>query len=144
MNTWRNRFALWLLFLATGNIFDMFASDLPSGALFALIYYGCAATVDLLMFRVTRYFASGKVQRDVEDICFASIATNALGWALYQTKSPPTFYNGVIAGLNYVLAFRLLFGGGNVIDWINHSYRRIVVLCNHFGYSDHSAKKEKR
>lgn len=143
MKNWRRRLALWLAFLATGYAFDIAVDGLPRGPLFALLYYGGAATVDLFMFRVTRYFVSAELERDVEAICIASVAVNALGWALKLAKIPPDFYNYLIAGLNYVLVLRLLLGDGNVFDRANHCYRRIVVLCHLSGYSNHTAKKEK-
>lgn len=142
MNNWRRRLALWLAFVITGEAFDMAVDGLPKGALFVLLYYGGAATVDLFMFRITRFFVSNELERDVEAICIASAAVNALGWALKLATIPPDFYNLVIAGLNYVLALRLLLGDGNVFNGLNHCYRRIVVLCHLSGYKNHASKKE--
>lgn len=143
MNTWRRRLALWLAFLITGTAFDMATDGMPSAPLFWLLYYGGAATVDLFMFRITRFFVSKNLERDVEAICIASAAVNALGWALKMAEIPPDFYNSLIAGLNYVLALRLLLGDGNVFNGINHCYRRIVVLCHLSGYKNHPPEKEK-
>lgn len=143
MKNWRRRLALWLVFLVSGYAFDAAVDGMPSAKLFWLIYYGGAATVDLLMFHVTRYFVTEELRSDIEAICIASIAVNALGWALKMAQIPPGFYNYLIAGLNYVLVLRLLLGDGNVFDRINHCYRRIVVLCHLSGYSNHAAKKEK-
>lgn len=146
MVTWRRevayRLALGAAFIITGNAFDHATDGLPYAPVFCLLYYGGAATVDLFMFRITRLFVSGALQKDVEALCIASIVTNALGFALYVADSPPSIYNWIIKGINYVLAIRLtIMGGGDVFndfDW------RGLVRGAFNGRVDHQAKEAKR
>jgi hypothetical protein len=144
MNNWRCRLALGLVFYATAKAFDWATDGLPYAPVFWLLYYGGAATVDLCLFRVVRYFVAAHLQRDIEALCIASVAANALGWALIQmADAPPEFYNALIAGLNYVLAIRLILGEGNVLDLLNHCYWRIVVLRHYHGNNNNQAQEEK-
>lgn len=115
MNRLRSRIALLLLFMMTAKTFDLVIPYRPSGEYWDMAYFGSAMTVDWLMFHMCRRFISGKLCRDVEALCIASIVTNALGFALYMAEYPPSIYNWMILGLNYVLAIRLtLMGGGDV------------------------------
>lgn len=143
MNNRRRRLALWLVFLATGFAFDQVTNDLPSGKFYALLYYGGAASVDLFMLRIIRYFVAAHLQRDVEAICFASIVTNALGWALYLAKTQPDIYNFLIQGLNYVLAVRLLIGEGDVSNPTHGTDRGGVVRRAFDRCAHHMAKEAK-
>ena len=135
--------ALWCAFLATGYAFDLAVSGMPSAPLFWLLYYGGAATVDLFMLRCVRFFVSSDLQRDIEAICIASIAVNALGWALKAlAKIPPDLYNLVIAGLNYALALRLLLGDGNVLDRIDFSRWNSMVRSAFHGSKNYAGKEK--
>lgn len=90
-----------------------------------MAYFGGAATVDWIMYHLSSRFVGGKLCRDVEALCIASIVTNALGFALYMAEFPPSVYNWMILGINYVLAIRLtLMGGGDVL---NSTYWRDMV-----------------
>lgn len=145
MKNWRRRLALWLAFLATGWVFDQAVDGLPSDRLGWLMYYGGAATVDLMMFKAVRYFVSSHLQRDVEAACIASAATNALGWALKALAgTPPDFYNAIIAGLNYALVIRLLLGDSDVLDINNYRDRISLVLRNIPGHQKYSPKEENK
>lgn len=137
MNNWRRRLALGLVFILTSRAFAWATDGLPYAPLFWLLYYGGAATVDLFMYRIVRYFVSSHLQSNIEALCIASIASNALGWALIQlADAPPDFYNNLIAGINYVLAAQLLIGDGNALDRLDRTYwrgmvRRAFLGCPH-------------
>ncbi len=144
MNGWRRRLALGLAFYATARAFDCATDGLPYAPVFWLLYYGGAATVDLLMYRTVRLFVSGSLQRDIEALCIASIATNALGWALIQlADAPPDFYNTLIAGLNYALVIRLFLGDGNVLDPRFYRDRIHLVLRYLPRHKNYAAEQEK-
>jgi hypothetical protein len=148
MNTWQrsliNRFALWLAFWATGYGFDQATVDLPYNPFFVLLYYGCAATVDLLLFHLTRHFVSAQLRYHIESIFIASIAVNALGWALSAlADTPPDLRDFLIAGLNHAFIIRLLLGDGDVLD-INYYRSRIyLVLGNIPRHQKYSPTEEK-
>lgn len=125
MNKLRFRLGLGFMFLATGFIFDKAISARPYGEYWDMAYFGSAATVDWMMLRLCGVFIKGKLQRDVEALCIASIVTNALGFALYMADSPPDLYNWVIRVINYVLAIRLIFMGGG--DALNYSHWHRLV-----------------
>lgn len=115
MNRLRSRIALGLVFLVTAKAYDALSPCRPIGEFWDMAYFGGAATVDWFMYRISRRFVGGALCRDVEALCIASIVTNALGFALYMAEYPPSIYNWIIAGINYVLAIRLtLMGGGDV------------------------------
>lgn len=138
MNWWRRCLALGLVFMATGWAFDKATVGIENTPAAMLLYHGSAATVDLVMFRVTGFFVTAHLQRDIEALCIASIAVNALGWALYLAWTPPTIYNLLIEGLNYVLAIRLFMGDGDVMDLSN--WRGLVRSIVH-RRQDHTAKE---
>lgn len=144
MNNWRRRLALGLAFVMTGKAFDMATDGLPYAPLFWLFYYGGAATVDLIMYRLVHLFVSEKLQRDIEALCIASVAANALGWALLQmADAPPDFYNYLIAGLNYVLAIRILIGDGYAFDRFDRTYWRGMVRRAFLGNQNRTATEKK-
>ena len=124
MNGWRRRLALGAAFIISARAFALVADGVPNTPNGMLIYHAGAGTVDLAMAFMVRHFVTGYLRRDIEAICYASIASNALGWALYMAWTPPTLYNALIAVLNYGLAIRLLMGDGKVLD-IDH-WRRLV------------------
>lgn len=124
MTRWRRRIALGAAFLISAQAFAFLADGVPNTPEGMLLYHAGAGTVDLIMTLMVRHFVTGYLRRDIEAICYASIASNALGWALYMAWTPPTLYNALIAGLNYGLAIRLLMGDGNALD-IDH-WRRLV------------------
>lgn len=141
MNRWRRRLALGLAFVATGIAFDKATDGIGNNPAAMLLYHGSGATVDLVMFRITGFFVSSHLQRDVEAICIASIAANALGLALYMAWTPPTIYDLLIEGLNYVLAIRLLMGDGDVLDL---SYWRDLVRSTFPRRQNHATKEAQR
>lgn len=130
MNSPLRRIALALVLAAMLKIFRMTVTpNVPDSYLGAVLFFGVAATFDWMQFYLCRHFVAGSLCRDIEALCIASIIVNALGFALYMAPSPPLPYPDAyvlaIEGINYVLAFRLLFmGGGNVID---HRYWRALV-----------------
>lgn len=125
MNRLRSRLALAVLFYATAKAFDAVIPLRPHGEFWDMAYFGGAATVDWFMYHTCHRFIIGKLCRDVEALCIASIVTNALGFALYMAEFPPSIYNWMILGINYVLAIRLtLMGGGDVL---NSTYWRDMV-----------------
>jgi len=124
MNTLRDRLSLWCLSLSTGYAFASVISARPAGEYWDMAYFGSAATVDWAMYYFCSAYLSGKLCRDMEALCIASIVANALGFALYMAEYPPTIYNLMIAGLNYVFAIRLLMGRGDVF---NYSHWRDLV-----------------
>lgn len=139
MNLLRYRIALASLFWSTAKVFDVSISHRPSGEYWDMVYFGGAANVDWIMYYVCQRFVSGKLQRDMEALCIASIATNALGFALYEAEYPPDLYNWMIRVINYVLALRLLIlGGGDVLSY--HYWHDLVrsIASGHF----HNAKEE--
>lgn len=142
MNNWRRRLALGLAFILTGRAFDWATDGLPYAPLFWLLYYGGAATVDLVMYKLVHLFVSSHLQRDIEALCIASVAVNALGWAIVLADSPPDLYNAFIAGLNYALAFRLFLGDGNVLDPSFYRNRIYLVLRNLPRHKNYAAAKE--
>ena len=118
MKKLRSRLGLLAISLFTGYLFDVAIKHRPVGEYWDMAYFGSAATVDWFMYYVCQRFVSGKLCRDVEALCIASIVTNALGFALYMASQPPTIYNWMIAGINYVFAIRLLFmGRGDVFNY---------------------------
>lgn len=143
MNNWRRRLALGLAFALTGKAFAWVADGLPYAPLFWLLYYGGAATVDLIMYRMVHLFVAGKLQRDIEALCIASVAVNALGWAIVLADSPPDIYNDLIAGLNYALALRLFLGDGNVLDINYYRDRVFMVLRNLSGHKKYASTEKK-
>lgn len=130
MNTPLRRIGLAVCLYALAKFLDLQIKPLiPSGDLGAVLYFGVAATFDWINFYMCRQFVGTKLRRDIEALCIASILANALGFTLYMAPSPPNIYPDLyvwlIKGINYVLAFRLLFmGGGNVLD---HRYWRDLV-----------------
>lgn len=124
MNTWRHRASLGLAFLITAMVFDSMTEGVPNTPNGMLLYHGGAGTFDLAMAVMARLFITGYLRRDVEALCYASLASNALGWALYLARTPPTLYDSLITGLNYGLAARLLMGDGDVFDI--DRWRRLV------------------
>ncbi len=125
MNRLRSRLALAVLFYGTAKAFDAIAPHRPIGEFWDMTYFGGAASIDWFMYHACRRFVGGKLLRDVEALCIASIVTNALGFALYMAEYPPSIYNWMILGINYVLAIRLtLMGGGDVF---NPTYWRDMV-----------------
>jgi hypothetical protein len=125
MNKLRSRIVLLLLFYATAKAYDAIIPLRPSGEFWDMTYFGFAASVDWFMYRICHRFISGKLLRDIEALCIASIVINALGFALYMAEYPPSIYNWMITGVNYVLAIRLtLMGGGDVFH--NTHWRDMV------------------
>lgn len=125
MNRLRARIALLALFFATAKAFDFAIVHRPYGEFWDMTYFAGAASVDWFMFKACHRFTSGKLCRDVEALCIASIVTNALGFALYMASIPPSIYNWTIAGINYVLVVRLIFLGGS--DAFNNYHWRDLV-----------------
>lgn len=130
MNNPLRRIALALALAAMLKLFRMTVTpNVPDSHLGAVIFFGVAATFDWVQFYLCRHFVTGSLCRDIEALCIASIIANAFGFALYMAPSPPIPYPDpyiwATTGINYVLAFRLLFmGGGNVLD---HRYWRDLV-----------------
>lgn len=130
MNSPRHRIGLAIVVLVMCQTFDFAIKPLlPDNEFGAVLYFGLAATCDWIQFYICRLYVTGTLRRDIEALCIASIVANALGFALYMAPSPPNIYPDLyvwsIKGINYVLAFRLLFmGGGNVLD---HRYWRALV-----------------
>lgn len=141
MNPLRARIALLLLFWGSAKVFDALITARPPGEYWDMVYFGSAATIDWMMYRASGRFLAGDLLRDVEALCIASIVTNALGFALYMADSPPSIYNWIIKGINYVLAIRLtIMGGGDVLngfDW------RGLVRGAAFRRLDHQVKEAK-
>ena len=130
MNTWRSRVALLLLFWMMAKAFDVFAARLPDGEFWDTSYYCFAATTEYIMYYQCRRFVTGKLCRDLEALCIASILAHAFGIKLYMAYSPPSTYKWIIQGINYVLAIRVIFtGGGNVLRnyYSNYMVRRFTV-----------------
>jgi hypothetical protein len=149
VNTPSRRIGLALWFYCTAKGFDyMIAPCLPSGKAGVVIYFGAAATVDWSMFYRCQRFVTGKLRRDMEALCIASIAVNCIGFLLYMAPSPPLpypgFYVWAIQGINYVLAIRLLLvGDGNALHHFFNSNWLTVVRRAVNRYLDHTAKEKK-
>lgn len=125
MNRFRSRLALLFVFLGSAKVFALLISYRAEGEYWDMAYFGSAATVDWFMYHLCHRFISGKLCRDVEALCIAFIVTNALGFGLYMADNPPSLYNWMISGINYVLAIRLtLMGGGDVFN--NNHWRDLV------------------
>lgn len=138
------RIAIAATVVVTGEAFDRMTADLPNTPDGMLLYHGGAAFIDTLLFHGTQYLAKSYLRRDLEYIFIASVAANALGWALYMARTPPFLYDNLVLGLNYALAIRLFMGDGNVF---NRSYRinwRRCLYRAFCGYRHHPVKKEKR
>lgn len=148
MNNWRRRLALGLAFILTGRAFASATDDLPYEPVSWALYYGGAATVDLMMFHATHLFVSGRLKFKVEALCTASAAVNAFGYArLITADAPPDLYNTLIHGLNYVLTICLFLGDRNAMDIfrsLGNSYRRFVVYCHRVEFPRRLAQKEAR
>lgn len=121
MKPLRSLIFLGALFWLTFKVFEVAIAMRPYGEGWDMAYFAGAATVDWMMYRLTPRFVEGKLCRDIEALCIASILVHAIGFALYMAWSPPYFHNWLIKGINYVLAIRLIFTGGsnvfNNIDW---------------------------
>lgn len=148
MNNWRRRLALGLAFVMTGKAFDMATDGLPYEPVSWAIYYGGAATVDLMMFHATGRFVRGLLAFKVEALCTASAAVNAFGYArLITADAPPDLYNTLIHGLNYVLTICLFLGDRNAMDLLRNlgdTYRNIRFYCHRFEFPRRVAQKETR
>jgi len=147
MNTPLRRISLAVIFYLMAKTFDhLVKPNLPEGETFAVLYFGVAASVDWCMFYLCQRVVAGNLCRDMEALCIASIAVNALGFALYMAPSPPLPYPGFyvwsIQGINYVLAARLLFmGDGNVLHHFDRFNWRAVVRRAFYGYQNHTTKE---
>lgn len=139
MNKLRSRIALLLLFYGTAKAYDAIIPLRPEGEFWDMAYFGFAASVDWFMFHVCHRLISGKLLRDIEALCIASIVINALGFALYMAEYPPSIYNWMIAGVNYVLVIRLILMGGG--DVFNNTHWRDMVRSVASGHS-YSAKEK--
>lgn len=130
MNSPLRRIGFGFAVLAMCQTFDFAVKPhVPDNEFGAVLYFGVAATFDWIQFYLCRVYVLDTLRRDMEALCIASIFANALGFALYMAPSPPLSYPDAyvwaIQGINYVMAFRLLFmGGGNVLD---HCYWRALV-----------------
>lgn len=148
MNGWRRRLALGLAFIVTGKVFDWATDGLPYEPVSWALYYGGAATVDLMMFHATGLFVRGLLAFKVEALCTASAAVNAFGYArLITADAPPDLYNTLIHGLNYVLTICLFLGDRNAMDILRslgNSYRRFLVHCHRVEFPRRMAQKEAR
>jgi len=133
MNPWRNCFALAVVFYLTAKTFDLIIPYRPKGEFWDMFYYGSAATIDWMMFKLTPLFVSGKLYRDVQALCIAYIVANAFGFYQYMAYAPPSTYNWTIKGLDYALAIRLIFTGGsnalNDFDW-SGMVRSFIARCS--------------
>lgn len=130
---------LGLLFLGTFQAFAILIPYRPAGEDGDVLYFCGAATVDWMMFRITSRFVEGKLCRDVEALCIASIVAHAIGFALYMAWTPPYFHNWCIKGINYVLAIRLIYSGGS--DVHNNIGWRDLVHGVAFGRLGHQTKE---
>lgn len=121
MKQLRSVIVLAALFWLTFKIFGIAIKMRPPGEKWDIVYFAGAATVDWLMYRITPQLIEGKICRDVEILCIASMVTHAIGFAFYMSWYPPHFHNWTIKGINCVLAFKLIYtGGGDAfsdIDW---------------------------
>lgn len=148
MNNWRRRLALGLAFILTGKAFAWATDGLPYDPVSWALYYGGAATVDLIMFHATHLFVSGKLQFRVEALCTASAAVNAFGYArLILADAPPDLYDKLIDGLNYVLTICLFMGDHNAMDLLRslgNAYSNIRLYCHRFEFPRRLAQKETR
>lgn len=125
MKKLRSIIAFAVVSYGSGYEFNKLIALRPAGELSDMAYFASAATVDLFVYRICRQFLTGNLCRDVEALCIASIITNTFGFSLYLASSPPTIYNALIAGINYVLAIRLIISGGS--DVLNNYHWRGLV-----------------
>lgn len=120
MNRLRSCIALGAAFWLSAGAFDTLIVLRPETVDWDMAYFGIAATVDWMMYRMTPRFIGGALCRHVEALCIASIVANALGFALYLADTPPDIYNWIIKGINYALAIRLtITGGGDAINYFD-------------------------
>lgn len=142
MNRLRSIVALAALFCLTFKLFEVAAKLRPPGEEWDVAYFVGAATIDWLMYRATPHLIAGKLCRDVELLCIASMVTHTIGFALYMGWYPPHFHNWTIKAINYALAFKLITTGGSDafsnIDW--RSLLRGFVLRRQ-GYMAQKAEK---
>lgn len=142
MKALRSRIFLGLLFVMAYQLCKFIMPMRPAGENWDVVYFGGAATFDWIMYRLTPHFVEGKLCRDIEALCIASILVHAIGFALYMAWTSPYFHNWSIRGINYVLAFKLIFtGGGNAfndIDWGG------LVRGDFLRRQNHAAKEAQR
>jgi len=136
------RVCLGLLFLLAYRFYASISADRPIGEWWEMLYFAGAATVDWIMYRITPRFVSGKLCRDIEALCIASIIVHAIGFACYMTWTPSYIHNWTIKGINYVLAFLFIFTGhGDAFNDINW---RGLVRSFAVGRLGHQAKEAQR
>jgi len=142
MNKLRSVVVLAVLFWLTFKLFEVVAKLRPPGEEWDVAYFVGAATIDWLMYRATPHLIAGKLCRDVELLCIASMFTHAIGFALYMVWYPPYFHNWTIKAINYVLAFKLITtGGGNAFN--NTDWRGLLrgVVLRRQSYMAQKAEK---
>ena len=142
MKALRSLVFLGVLFWLTFKVFEAVIAMRPPGEKWDIAYFVGAAVVDWMMYRLTPHFVEGKLCRDIEALCIASMLVHAVGFALYMAYSPPYFHNWTIRGLNYVLAFKLIFTGGSNV--LTHFDWRGVVRGAFLRRQDNLAKEAQR
>lgn len=116
MNDWLSRVSLGLVIYCAAKAHFLLLAGCPNSPQWMLLYHGSAAAVDFLLLLSCALWTDGRLCRDMQATCFASIANNALGWALYLAYAPPVIFNSLTEVLCYVQFARLIFVDRHDID----------------------------
>jgi len=93
----------------------------------AIIYFGSAGLFDLITIMVLVSLPRSSMAVSLQYINLASLAVNALGFALYELGIHATYYNTACKTLLGIQALIMVIGGGNNgRDTARHSWRGMV------------------
>lgn len=109
MNTWRDRLLVGLLLLLFQRAHGEINAPLPNTEVWALVFFGTAATLELFILKAIPKVLEGSLCDDMQMLSYICIIVDAIGIAAYMTKTPSVYYNTVMWGLSYVQWARLLF-----------------------------------
>lgn len=107
MTPWRSRLIAAVTLWIAIQVHGYSTGSLPNTPLGMLVFHGSAAVVDMFLLYCAPRLLAGRVCRDFEALCIASMVVNFSGWIAYLAYAPPIFYNVAAWGLSYVQWARL-------------------------------------
>ena len=129
INPWRYRLLAGLLIFVVMQMHSLVTEALPNTPFGMLMFHGSAALCDLMLIYSFPSILDGKLCRNMEALCIASIVGNAIGWFAYLAYAPPFMYNFLMYALTYIQWGRLLMADNNDPDFLG----RFMVFGNHTG-----------
>lgn len=118
---WQKRLLAALIFVLVQQVHRWLFSDLAPTDEQQFIYHATAALCDYSLIVITAHLLYGPLASDIESLCYASIATNAIGWVLFTAYYPPTVYNLIAGVIVHVQIIRLIWIGHFDVDRIGNS-----------------------